>query len=351
MLILVAFTWICLYSMKFAGLKNFNHDYISIESTTAIKGIFVLMVFISHFAQYHDFPANSADAFNSLRFFFGQLTVVMFFFYSGYGIFESVKRKGTDYIKSFPKNRFLKILLHLDMAMLIYLAVGLLTGRELTVPQVLLSLIGWTSIGNSNWFMFAILALYLIVFIAFMISRKSKLFAVILTTLLTFVYIAVMMRFKDNYWYNSVLCLPLGMWYSFFREKAEKLLLNNIAYYITLAVIVAGFVVADYYRLNSIVYEVRVLLFTLLVVVISMKVRFGNKALLRLGNHVFSIYIFQRLPMSLLSQIDAIYSNIYLYFALSLICTVIISGLFDALTGLIDKKLFPKGKKVVHSTM
>ena len=42
-----------------------------------------------------------------------QLMVTMFLFYSGYGVMESIKRKGDDYIKSFPKKRILTTLINL----------------------------------------------------------------------------------------------------------------------------------------------------------------------------------------------------------------------------------------------
>ena len=34
--------------------------------------------------------------------------MAMFLFYSGYGVYESIKRKGTPYIDNFSKNRLLK---------------------------------------------------------------------------------------------------------------------------------------------------------------------------------------------------------------------------------------------------
>ena len=38
--------------MKIAGKNEFFHDYISVKSTTAINGVFVLLVFLRHVIQY-----------------------------------------------------------------------------------------------------------------------------------------------------------------------------------------------------------------------------------------------------------------------------------------------------------
>ena len=117
----------------------------------------------------------------------GQMIVVMFMFYSGYGIGESVKRKGMGYIKSFPKNRVLKTLLHFDVAILIYFILSLILELNYPSGQVALAFIGWTSIGNSNWYIFAVIILYVITWIAFSIFRKNKVAAAAGVTLLTVV--------------------------------------------------------------------------------------------------------------------------------------------------------------------
>ena len=43
----------------------------------------------------------------------GQLVVVMFLFYSGYGIGESYKKKGVNYVQQMPVHRILTTLLNL----------------------------------------------------------------------------------------------------------------------------------------------------------------------------------------------------------------------------------------------
>ncbi len=342
---LILLSWICIYGMKISPVKEFNQNYMSRDNTTAIKGIFVFLVFMSHFIQYYEMSTVFDNPYKLVRTFLGQLVVVMFLFYSGYGIYESVKRKGTDYIKSFPTQRVLKTLLHLDLAVMLFFILNLITGKAMTIEKVLWSLIGWKNIGNSNWFMFTILVLYIVIYVAFMIFKKHKVLALVFTTVLTVVYIIIMREgFKlAAYWYNTSLCLPLGLWYSFFKEKIEKFVMkNNITWFITTAVCAAIFIFCHLNKREFAIYLLWTITFTLLIIFVSMKVELGNKALAWLGNHVFSVYILQRLPMSVFDSIEAISSNRYLFFVLSFAVTVILAEIFDRTTGALDKVLFKK---------
>lgn len=346
--VLVVLLLICVYGMKIFGPKEFNKDYLSKNNTTAVKGIFVFLVFMSHFIQYCP-PVDAYDApYKAVRLFLGQLVVVMFFFYSGYGIYESIKRKGTSYIKTFPVNRFLKTLLHLDIAILIFVIRNIIMGIPMTFVNVLLSFIGWKSVGNSNWFMFTVLILYFAVYLSFIIFKKNNVASLLLSTVLCIVYIVVMANWVQsaNYWYNTALCLPLGLWYSYFKDKIELgVMKNDITYHITLFATFGLFMLAHFNKLPLTIYICWTLLFTLLVIFITMKVNFGNKVLYWLGNHVFSVYILQRLPLSVFNEIEAISSNRYLFFVLSFGVTAILAELFDRATGALDKVLFKKRTK------
>lgn len=340
------FALICVYSMELKIGKDFNKEYISLKHTTAVKGIFVFLVFVSHFLQYCSGSDEFAAVDNIMKKYTGQMIVVMFLFYSGYGIVESIKKKGADYVKSFPVQRCLKVLFHFDLALILFYIMGRCYGSQWDLKKILLSLIGWESIGNSNWFIFAIIVLYFIVFISFIIFRKNKLLATILATALTVGYIFLLRGVKEPWWYNTALCLPLGMWYSLGKEKIEAFVMkNNFFFWLTVAVTGAVYVFSFENKSNPAIYIIWSFAFTFMVVLGTMRMNIGNKVLYWLGNHVFSVYILQRIPMRIFSDFEVISSNPYLYFALSLAVTVIISELFDRFTGVLDKKIF-KPKKL-----
>ena len=211
-----------------AGL---NAAYLAPDRTTSIKGIFVLLVFLSHANNYLlSMPAYTADVLNqpyiNFQSHLGQGVVVMFLFYSGYGVMESIKKKGTLYVHAIPKRRILKTLLHFDIAVLLYLFLDLALGTlaRRSPLTVLLAFTGWTSLGNSNWYIFAVLMLYLFTFIAFSRLAEKPARALWVVTGFTAVYIAVLAFLKDAWWFDTVLLYPIGMWYSFGKVRIESFL-------------------------------------------------------------------------------------------------------------------------------
>ena len=144
-------------------------SYISISQTQTIKGFFVITVFFSHFCSYVSLDIWYDSVVRVCRY-LGQLMVVPFLFYSGYGIFESVKKKKENYIKQFPKKRILKVLLHFDLAVLLFLVLDALINQPVSLYKFTLSLVAWEAIGNSAWFIFAILCAYLFAYVGLILS-------------------------------------------------------------------------------------------------------------------------------------------------------------------------------------
>ena len=77
-----------------------NSDYLGIEQSTAINGLFIIIVFLSHANSY----VNVTGAISIIYIWFfaliGQMMVVMFLFYSGYGLTEQYKKRGDLYENS-----------------------------------------------------------------------------------------------------------------------------------------------------------------------------------------------------------------------------------------------------------
>ena len=146
-------------------IKNSNKDYLNKENTTCIKGIFILIVFYSHLCKYIPYQSTKDFLMYDLRQFLGQLMVTMFLFYSGYGIYESIKKKKNNYINNIPIKRILITLLNFDIAVLIYAVINQLIGNSKSIQEILLAFTGWISIGNDCWYIFAILLLYLSTYI------------------------------------------------------------------------------------------------------------------------------------------------------------------------------------------
>lgn len=291
---------------------------------TCIKGIFALVIFLQHDRTYVVLKDNFVN--NSFTMIFdiiGQLMVMMFLFYSGYGIIKSYVKK-PNYFKSYPRTRILKTVVHFELAMLLYILLNLALGIKYGAKQILLSLIAWDSIGNSNWFIFCIVILYLAIYLCQFKFKtiKSLSFAVLICS---FIYMLIVGIFKEWYWINTAFTLPLGMLYAVYQDKLESFFLKNKRnYFIFLFLTLISWV-----------------FFPLFIVALTYRVRIVNKFLYFLGVQSFSIYILQRLPMILLSKTNLVYYPLT-FTICTFVLTIAIAVLFTAFTNIVDKLLFSK---------
>lgn len=304
--LLVAIFLLSLYQVKF-NLKGFHVDYLSKSKTDSVKGIFILLIVLTHSLQYilkSDYAFNGLgdSYYESCLFHLGQLVVVMFLFYSGYGVSESFKKKGMAYVKAMPRHRLLTTLLNFDVAVIAFIAVDLLLGIAVTPGKCLLSLTGWQSVGNSNWYIFVILLCYLMTFVVLRLSLSKRAHQAIVLFAISFALVLLLYCFKDSYWYDTLLCYPLGFVYSAYKDPIESFLKRH--YWVALSAVGALFVVT-YLCPNdamSLRFNLTSMLFALAVVMVTMKVGIGNAPLSWLGKNLFPIYIYMRVPMLVLEH-------------------------------------------------
>ena len=332
----------CLYRLKIKK-KNFFDDFLDKEQTNSIKGLFILFVFIRHALGYVN---NSGYSFNLLgdkivshiNSGWGQLIVVMFLFYSGYGVMESIKKKGKAYISSMPRKRFLNTLLNFDIAVLCFAVIDLLLNIEITPTQFGLSLIGWDSIGNSNWYIFVILVCYMTTFLAYKINGGERVSVILCMIAGILLYLSN----KNPWWYNTILSYAAGLYFS--TKKQVVIEFWKVHYWKSLVVLSALFVLLyttpqDTY---SIKYNFLSITFALLIVQLNMKIKVSNPILCWFGSQLFPLYIYQRIPMIILYKTDAQLVHEYpaLFMGISLVITIIIAYFYKYWH--IKKIIFPR---------
>lgn len=267
-----------------------NPDYLGREQCESVKGIFILLVFFSHFMGY--VRQTGGVAFDMPL---GQLIVTLFLFYSGYGVMESIRTKGAAYVREMPKRRILTTLLNFDIAVLAFIGVDLLLGQSLTAKQCLLSLVAWDSVGNSNWYIFVILLCYVA---AWMTRDALRCF------LLCLVLVLLLSLVKPSWWYDTLLCFPAGMLYSKHKSRIERVCASR---WLTLVLAFAAVSLALLYRCPSVRgfgSNVKAIVFALAVVLLTMKIPIRHRLLGWCGANLFPIYIYQRMPMLALFLLD-----------------------------------------------
>ena len=306
-------------------------SYMSIPQTQAIKGFFVVTIFFSHFCSYVHFDTWYDSVMQEYCAFLGQLMVAPFLFYSGYGIFESVKKKGVGYVRSLPKKRILKVLLHFDFAVLMFLLLDLIIGRPVSLSEFALSLVAWESIGNSNWFIFAILCAYAFAYVGLSMFKGKLLPSLFFITSLSLVYIFVVYRFKSGYWIDTILAFPLGCTLSLFKEKFDVVVRKKFVALVggMLSIFVLLFAKSGTIPSSFVNSQIALVSFSSFIVFFSLLVRINSRVLTWFGAYVFELYILQRIPMNFLAHSGFNEKNIYLFFIISFACTLLLSVLFS----------------------
>ena len=330
------FFWLLLLVAAYGAKINKEgcySDYIGRDSIQPIKGIFILLVFISHFVQYVSLNGVWDAPYFEVRKFLAQMVVVPFLFYSGYGMAASIQAKGMGYIRRMPVHRIGKVLFQFALAVALFLILQFAKGARYKLSYVIPAFVGWFSVGNSNWYIFAIVCMYLITWISFALFRKGKLMPLLCASVLTAVYIVVMKLVKgQEVWCNTVGAYLAGMWFCAYKEGFDKAVLSkNRDYYIYLVLILSAFLFLKQYWNKLVVYEVVSVLFALLTVLVTAKVRITSKALTWCGEHLFSLFILQRIPMIALDN-TAIEAYPGLFLVVCFLLTLPMCVVFDSLT-------------------
>lgn len=321
---IVFICFISLWGIRFTT----EGDYLSKERCNSIKGIFILLIFLTHSIQYiraSGYGFLGIDNITQVILkFTGQLVVVMFLFYSGYGVAVQIKRKGEQYVQQMPQHRILKTLLNFDIAVCFFILLALLLSRPLRIDQVLLSFLAWDSVGNSNWYIFIILLCYIFTYFA---NRVSSRYAGWLILGVSIVAMLVLSCVKGTWWYDTILAYPAGYIYANYRQQVESILKRYYFALFFIFVCIFLFIHGHGPYLRGLRPNLMAVAFALIVVMLTMKVHIGNSWLQWFGTNLFPLYIYQRLPMFALKatmgdDFLSHYPIIYLIICLLITCLI-----------------------------
>ena len=332
---LIALMVLTFYDFK---IEN-NINYLDKSQTTSINGIFIIIVFLSHSRSYIELTGMWTGVYNLFFALIGQMMVVMFLFYSGFGLYEQYS-KNEEYLHHFMYKRVFKTWIHFMVAIGVFLLLNVIFSREYSIKDILLSFVGWTSIGNSNWYIFDILVLYILFYLSGIlgktISDSPRIFLQTLW-LLVIIFWVFLSICKERYWFDTILAFPLGATFSYFKDTIEDILIKKNRWNMTFAISVVLFCVFYTIR-NNIGLSISALFFAMIIVLVTMKVIIGNEFLLFLGKNLFPIYIFQRVPMIVLKELGV--KNPLIFVSLSALLTIVIACAATRFYGELDKKLF-----------
>ena len=137
---------------------------------------------------------------------------------------------------------------------------------------------------------------------------------------------------KQSWWYNTILCFPTGVFVAYNKKQITTLFRKH--YWLILGLLLLFFCTLHFSHfpaLGGVTYNIKSILFCFIIVLVTMKFRVGNRWLYWLGNGLFPLYVFQRLPMIAFfegTKGSFVYGHPALFLILSFIVTVLITLLY-----------------------
>lgn len=307
-------------------------DIFSRTQTACINGLFVFMIFVRHFSEY--IQAGRFDwVLGVEQRYLDQLIVVSFMLFSGYSFYLQQK-KNSGYLRKLPK-KILLLWLMFIVTVLAFLLMQLLRGNTYDLSTVLLSLIGVKKVGNSNWYVFAIMFFWLFSYISF---SQKRIKPNILMAVFTAVYMLVFSQFliKDPVMYNTVIAYLYGIILAKHEPAILGFLRKKAVFWAAATVSLAGIVTGLCFREHFIPFETAVTAFSLFLILFCMKIKMESPVFLWLNMYSFEIYLIQRIPMIALE--GKISPNI-LYFLVSLLLTLGLALVWKKIYELLAKRI------------
>ena len=263
----------------------------------------------------------------------------MFLFYSCFGIYESKKKKGFNYSQTLLYKAII-LFIKSQIIILIYLAENIfILKNRITLKRYILSIIFKTGLGNSFWFAFTIIIFYIYCYLSFNFCKNFYL-GLIIINFICLIHIYLVYNFYFQHWIipvQTVLCFLFGFYYSLFHQYSDKVIMKNDIFYFAALSISIYFYYEFTHPFTIIIRSIRNLLFTVIVLLISMKVRLKNNFLYFLNSHSYSIYLLQRLIMIIVHKKKLLIKYNFIRISFEFTSIFFIACLFDKYTLFIDK--------------
>src|SRR5574344_275389 len=235
---IVSFIFFILISLGIKRKDKSCVDVFNIDNTSALNGICALTVMFHHFSQHIIYGGDPIHVIYLYSKFGGHISVGMFLFISGYVLTKKFLID-ENYSKAYIPKRLLRLYIPFAFCVILQYA-----GTQVPFYKVLWGLLTFryysvaTQLYSPCWFMLCIVYLSLALYLAWSISHKH---VELLLFLFSIVYITACLYFNlGGYWYNTVLCFPLGCTFcrcnmsrnSFSEQKKPLIILSFLIFII-----------------------------------------------------------------------------------------------------------------------
>ncbi|MDE6625802.1 MAG: acyltransferase [Lachnospiraceae bacterium] len=346
---------ILLFHAQASGKGLFREEFWTRDDSKAIQSVATMFIILHHLTQsITDYGAVDKGPITIFAL-VGILFTAVFFFFSGYGLVISLHTK-PDYLDGFIKKRIMSILIPFMLTNIIYtFTIGVDSERIGDALDVFTSILGITLINTNAWFIVEILILYLAFYLSFKHIKKENTSFGVMAIVVVFMVIASLLLGHDNtrvnghwfqgeWWYNTTVMFFIGMLVARYKNQVASFLKKNykwlfpvslIAFLILLMLSIAVVELVGYYqeweghagyaqKAVSLMSQLPVcIIFILILLLISMKFRFGNGVLLFLEKISLELYLVHDIFRMYFSAVFSFPDVVF--FILVFVCSILLA--------------------------
>lgn len=300
---------IMLFQIKRVDIQKKDDMFYSLNS---LRGIFALEIVIGHCVRYESCLLTPLGNFMLI-------SVGYFFFISGYGLARSYYTK-SDYLNSFVRHRILKLILLAIDALIIVTLIAYISPIETgfkNIPSDPL-VFAKSALVRTNWYMRELLILYVCFYVIFRYIKKHRieLMCIIIVLICAVLYVTGYTRC----WFASISCFPFGIVCYENSELIFDKLKSNRGKLLTFTVLGSGLIFSrlNYPQITGKPFEVTEMIyamannllcigFILLLIIILMYLKPGNRILAFFTSISTELYLFQFIFLAIAESINSSY--------------------------------------------
>lgn len=302
--------------------KGWYEDALSLPVSKGLLGFCAIGIMLHHMSQTIYFAGEDTGI---LMFMvdIGVCFVGVFFFFSGYGLYSSLRDK-PDYLKGFLKKRLPVIVIPFYMCNFVFIIGSAMSGYRFQKGELLSYLTGWTLMNTQMWYIVEIFFLYLLFYLVFkLIKRKGAACFVYGVVLCAMAAGSLLLGhdhttvsggawFRGEWWYNATLLIFAGILFA----RYEKPILSFCRKYYGFVMIIDILMTCFFYKKTMQALQTKgywyewdgypgyaekfqtlavqlpfIFFFVLFVILLTQKIQFKNKILSFLGEISLELYL------------------------------------------------------------
>ena len=285
-----------------------NKEYLSVESTSGLRGFLALGIIFHHLSPL----VKTGEEFSNFSY-MGTYIVSIFFFLSAYGLYVQNESK-ENYLDNFLEKRLSKIMVPFFIISLIYMFARFVNGQLMDLNFFINLFKKGSTIIYNGWFVDIIILMYVFFYISFKFFQ-NKLLSIVLNTIFIICYICLAIKLGYSFWwYNSVLPFIIGLIWAKNQNKIDRFLDRYYFIAIILVTVLLFFshkynILLKYVHLeDSYSYALAAnldnIIFTIYFIILFLKkINFSNVYLTLIGRISFELYMIHGLVISILEKI------------------------------------------------